>query len=56
MKYISIFFTVLLIWVAVILVAIFRGGAEAGSEAISKLFFIAVASTLILFLIGFAKK
>ncbi len=56
MKYISIFFTILLIWIAVILIAIFRGGEAAGPNDILKLFFIAVAGTLTLFLIGFSKK
>ena len=56
MKYISIFFTVLLIWIAVILIAVFRGGEAAGPGDILKLFFIAIAGTLVLFLIGFAKK
>lgn len=56
MKYISIFFTVLLIWIAVILIAVFRGGEAAGPNEIMQLFFIAMAGTLILFLIGFSKK
>ena len=56
MKYISIFFTVLLIWIAVILIAIFRGGEAAGPGDIMLLFFIAITGTLILFLIGFSKK
>lgn len=56
MKYISIFFTVLLIWIAVVLIAVFRGGETAGDGDILRLFFITIAGTLILFLIGFAKK
>jgi uncharacterized membrane protein YeaQ/YmgE (transglycosylase-associated protein family) len=52
MKYISIFFTILLIWVAVILMAITRNN----STEIFELFLAAIGSTVVLFLIGFARK
>ncbi|MEM6998180.1 MAG: hypothetical protein AAF413_04715 [Patescibacteria group bacterium] len=52
MKYISIFFTILLIWIAAILMAIFR---EADDQTF-RLFFVTVLCTTILFMIGFAKK
>jgi len=52
MKYLSIFFTILFIWVAVILMALTR---ENSSE-IFQLYFVVMVSTVILFLIGFAKK
>jgi len=52
MKYISIFFTILLIWVAVILMAFTRND----SREIFELFLAAIASTVVLFLIGFTRK
>ena len=52
MKYISIFFTIMLIWVAAILMALSRND----TDEIFKLFAATVASTVVLFLIGFAKK
>jgi len=52
MKYISIFFTILLIWIAVILMALTR---EAPTE-IFQLFLAAIVSTVVLFLIGFSRK
>jgi hypothetical protein len=52
MKYISIFFTILLIWIAVILMAITRSSAN----EVFELFLAAIASTVVLFLIGFARK
>jgi hypothetical protein len=52
MKYISIFFTILLIWVAVILMALTR----TSSAQIFQLFLAAIGSTLVLFLIGFSRK
>ena len=52
MKYASIFFTILLIWVAVILMALTR--QDAGQ--IFELYLAVIASTLALFLIGFARK
>lgn len=52
MKYISIFFTILLIWIAAVLMAVSRSN----TDEIFKLFAATIASTTILFLIGFAKK
>lgn len=52
MKYLSIFFTILFIWVAVILIALTRDS----STEIFQLYLAVMASTTILFLIGFAKK
>jgi hypothetical protein len=52
MKYLSIFFTILFIWVAVILMALTR---DKTSE-IFQLYLAVMLSTVILFLIGFAKK
>lgn len=52
MKYASIFFTILLIWVAVILMALTR---TAPTE-IFELYISAIVSTLALFLVGFSKR
>lgn len=52
MRYASIFVTILLIWVAVILIAFTRDV----SREIFHLYLGAVGSTVILFLIGFARK
>ena len=52
MKYMSIFFTILLIWIAVIVIAL----ARQEEESTFILFLITLASTFVLFLIGFAKK
>jgi len=52
MKYASIFFTILFIWVAVILMALTRRD----SSEIFELYLAVIASTLALFLIGFARK
>ena len=52
MKYISIFFTILLIWIAVVLMALSRSD----SDKIFQLFFATIVSTVVLFMIGFAKK
>lgn len=52
MKYLSIFFTILFIWIAVILMALTR---DSTSE-IFQLYLAVMLSTVILFLIGFAKK
>lgn len=52
MKYISIFFTILLIWIAAILMALFR---ESDDQTF-RLFLATVTCTTILFMIGFAKK
>lgn len=52
MKYISIFFTILLIWIAVILMALTRTNAT----EVFELFLAAILSTVVLFLIGFARK
>ena len=51
MKYLSIFFTVLLIWVASLLVVAFRP-----EERSFELFAITLGCTVILFLIGFARR
>lgn len=51
MKYASIFATILLIWVAVVLMALTRHSAS----QIFELYIAAIVSTLILFLIGFRK-
>lgn len=52
MKYLSIFFTILFIWVAVLLIALTRDSAT----EIFQLYLAVMVSTVILFLIGFAKK
>jgi hypothetical protein len=52
MKYASIFVTILLIWVAVILMAITR----TDPNQIYELYLAVIACTLALFLIGFARK
>lgn len=52
MKYISIFFVILIIWIAAILMALSRPD----TDEIFRLFVATVLSTCILFLIGFAKK
>lgn len=52
MKYASIFFTILLIWVAIILMALTRKNPD----EIFQLYLVAIVSTLILFLIGFTRK
>jgi hypothetical protein len=52
MKYASIFVTILLIWVAVILMAITRTSAS----EIFELYISAIISTLALFLVGFTKQ
>ena len=49
MKYISIFFTILLIWVAMILMALTLSDAH----EIFQLFLVVIFSTGVLFLIGF---
>lgn len=52
MKYASIFFTILLIWIAVILMALTRHN----SSEIFQLYLAVIVSTVALFLIGFARK
>lgn len=52
MKYISIFFTILFIWVAVIIMAFTRNN----TNEIFELYLAVMVSTIVLFLIGFAKK
>lgn len=52
MKYASIFFTILLIWIAVILMALTRDDAR----EIFELYLALMASTLLLFFIGFGRK
>jgi hypothetical protein len=51
MKYASVFATIVLIWIAVILMAISRTAAH----QIFELYITAIISTLMLFLIGFAR-
>ena len=51
MKYISIFFTILFIWIASLLAVAFRPG-----ESTFALYLIVITCTVVLFLIGFAKK
>lgn len=52
MKYLSIFFTILFIWIAVLLMALTRDS----SAEIMQLYLVVMLSTIVLFLIGFAKK
>lgn len=52
MKYLSIFFTILFIWVAVLLMALTRDD----TAEIMQLYLVVMLSTIVLFLIGFAKK
>ena len=52
MKYISIFFTILFMWIAVIFMAFTR----ANTNEIFDLYLVVMLSTAVLFLIGFAKK
>ena len=52
MKYASIFFTILFIWLAVIIMAFTRSS----TDEIFQLYLVVMVCTLILFLIGFAKK
>ena len=52
MKYASIFGTILLIWIAVILMAITRNS----SNQIFELYIAAIVATLALFLIGFVNR
>jgi hypothetical protein len=52
MKYVSIFATIVLIWVAIILMATTRSDAK----EIFELYITAIISTFILFVIGFRKR
>ncbi|HSW79580.1 MAG TPA: hypothetical protein VLG47_02280 [Candidatus Saccharimonadales bacterium] len=52
MKYASIFATIVLIWIAVILMAFTRPSAS----EVFQLYIAAIISTLVLFLIGFTRK
>jgi hypothetical protein len=52
MKYLSIFMTILLIWVAVILIALTRNSAS----EVFQLYLALMVCTIALFLIGFGKK
>jgi hypothetical protein len=52
MKYISIFFTILFVWIAVIFMAVTRNSAT----EVFQLYIAVMISTVVLFLIGFAKK
>lgn len=52
MRYASIFFTILFIWLAVILIALTRNS----SNEILQLYLAVMACTVLLFLIGFGKK
>ena len=56
MKYISIFATILLIWVAVVLVGIFRSTNNIEGSETFILYLMAMSASLILFLVGFTKK
>jgi hypothetical protein len=51
MKYASVFATIVLIWIAVILMAVTR----TAPSQIFELYLTAIISTLVLFLIGFAR-
>ena len=51
MKYASVFATIVLIWIAVILMAVTRTAAN----QIFELYVTAIISTLVLFLIGFTR-
>jgi len=52
MKYASIFFTILFIWLAIIIMAFTR----TNTQEIYQLYLVVMACTVIMFLIGFAKK
>lgn len=52
MRYASIFFTILFIWLAVILIALTRQK----SNEIFQLYLTVMVCTILLFLIGFGKK
>lgn len=52
MRYASIFFTILFIWLAVLLIALTRHDAR----EIFQLYLAVMVCTVLLFLIGFAKK
>lgn len=52
MKYLSIFFTILFIWIAAILTAL---TLDSTSE-LFQLYLAVMVSTMVLFLIGFAKR
>jgi len=52
MKYISAFITILIIWIAAILIAL----AHSEASEIFALYLVVMISTLALFLIGFSKK
>jgi putative effector of murein hydrolase LrgA (UPF0299 family) len=52
MKYASIFFTILFIWLAIIIMAFTRES----TQEIYQLYLIVMLSTVVMFLIGFAKK
>jgi len=52
MKYLSIFFTILLIWIAVILMALTRND----TKEIYELYLLVTTCSTVMFLIGFAKK
>jgi len=52
MKYVSIFFTILFIWVAVIIMAFSRNH----THEIFELYLAVMISTVVMFLIGFGKK
>jgi hypothetical protein len=52
MKYASVFVTIVLIWIAVILMAATRSAPD----EIFKLYVAAIVSTLALFVIGFARR
>ena len=51
MKYLSIFLTILFIWIAILLIAILRP-----KDVNFQIFLLTIVCTIILFLIGFVKK
>ena len=51
MKYLSIFFSILFIWLAILLIALLRP-----QDINFQIFLLTISCTVILFLIGFVKK
>jgi len=52
MKYVSIFFTILIVWVAIILIAL----TVHDTSKIFQLYLLLIVFTMTLFIIGFASK
>jgi len=52
MKYASIFFTILFIWLAIIIMAF----SSPSTKEVFQLYLTVMLSTIVLFLIGFARK